>query len=75
MLHIKLLYYNKLGLQVWDLIERQKPLKQPKSTEEPWQVFIDAWNNLPAEYHEKLFISESRRTGAVLQAKGDHIRC
>ena len=39
---------------VWDYMKRQKDLRKPTSTEDLWLVLQDVWNNLPAEFLQKL---------------------
>ena len=59
---------------VWDNMKRQKDLRKPTSTEDLWLVIQDVWNNLPAEFLQKLCASVPRRIDAVLKAKGGHIK-
>ena len=46
---------------VWDYMKRQKDLRKPTSTEHLWLVLQDVWNNLPAEFLQKLFACVPRR--------------
>ena len=55
-------------------MKRQKDLRNPKSTEDLWLVLQDVWNNLPAEFLQKLCASVPRRIDAVLKAKGGHTK-
>lgn len=59
---------------VWDFMKRQKDLRKPTSTEDLWLVLQDVWNNLPAEFLQKLCASVPRRIDAVLKAKGGHTK-
>ena len=59
---------------VWDYMKRQKDLRKPTSTEHLWLVLQDVWNNLPAEFLQKLCASLPRRIDAVLKAKGGHTK-
>ena len=56
---------------VWDHMKRQKNLRQPTSTEHLWLVLQDVWNNLPAEFLQKLCAHEPRRIDAVFKAGND----
>ena len=57
-----------------DYMKRQKDLRNPKSTEDLWLVLQDVWNNLPAEFLQKLCASVSGRIDAILKAKGVHTK-
>ena len=46
---------------VWDYMKRQKDLSQPTSTEHLWFVLQHVWNNRPAEFLQKLFVSVPRK--------------
>ena len=46
---------------VWDNMKRQKDLRKPTSIEDLWLVLQDVWNNLPAEFLQKLCASVPRR--------------
>ena len=59
---------------VWDYMKRQKDLRKPTSTEHLWLVLQDVWNNLPAEFLQKLCASLPRRIDAVLKANGGHTK-
>ena len=59
---------------VRDYIKRQKDLRKPTSTEDLWLVLQDVWNNLPAQFLQKLCASVPRRSDAVLKAKGGHTK-
>ncbi|XP_051789511.1 thiamin pyrophosphokinase 2 isoform X2 [Erpetoichthys calabaricus] len=59
---------------VWDYMKRQKDVRKRTSTEDLWLVFQDVWNNLPAEFLQKLCASVPRRIDAVLNAKGGHTK-
>src|SRR4029434_6967919 len=39
---------------VWDYMKRQKDMREPTPTEDLWLVLQDVWNNLPAEFLQKL---------------------
>lgn len=55
-------------------MKRQKDLRKPTSTEDLWLVLQDVWNNLPAEFLQKLCPSLPRRIDAVLKAEGGHTK-
>ena len=59
---------------VWDSMKRQKDLRQPTSTGDLWLVLQDVWNNLLAEFLQKLCASVPRIIDAVLKAKGGHTK-
>ncbi|XP_062898578.1 uncharacterized protein C10orf67 homolog, mitochondrial [Mobula hypostoma] len=59
---------------VWDYTEKWKQARKLKCAEEPWQVFQDAWNNLPADILIILHDSVLKRTDAVLKAKDSHAK-
>ena len=59
---------------VWDNMKRQKDLRKPTSTEDLWLLLQDVWNNLPADFLQKLCASVPRRIDAVLKAKGGHTK-
>ena len=59
---------------VWDNMKRRKDLRKPRSTEDLWLVLQDVWNNLPAEFLQRLCASLPRRIDAVLKAKGGHTK-
>ena len=55
-------------------MKRQKDLRKLTSTEDPWLVLQDVWNNLPAGFLPKLCASVPRRIDAVLKAKPGHTK-
>ena len=59
---------------VWDYLDRERNKKQPKSTEELWQVLEEAWDNLPQDYLRKLQESLPKRVAAVIKSKGGHTK-
>ena len=54
---------------VWDYLDRERNKKQPKSTEELWQVLEEAWDNLPQDYLRKLQESLPKRVALVIKSK------
>lgn len=55
-----MLWIQSTPTSIWDYVKRQK-------TDKLLQVPKDAWNNLPAEYLEKLCASVPTRIGGVLE--------
>lgn len=55
---------------VWEYSKKQKDLRQPTSTED----LQDVWNNLTADFLQKLCAIVPKRTDAVLRGKSGHTK-
>ena len=56
------------------LHEETEGFEEAYIQEDLWLVLQDVWNNLPAEFLQKLCASVPRRIDAVLKAKGGHTK-
>ena len=59
---------------VWDYLDRKKLEKQPTTAKQLWDVFRDAWNNIPGNFLQKLQDCIPHRIDAVLKEKGGHTK-
>jgi transposase len=61
---------------VWKYLKVQIGLrdKRPTSIHDLWQVVLEEWERIPAQFIQSLYTSMPRRVHAVLKAKGGHTR-
>lgn len=55
-------------------MKRQKDVRKSTPTEDPWLVLQEVWNNLPAEFLQKLCEGVLRGTDAFLKAERGHTK-
>lgn len=62
--------------QVWDEMERRiRALpQQPQNPQQLAEAFVNAWNNIPQDFHQHLITSMRRRCSAVIEARVGHTR-